>query len=234
MSRLREFIRPKWWWTVFWMRFAGTGRCGRLATRLATWFAPPYKGRRYLARLHPRGFISPAAEIDFAALRSGANVFIDDRVVVHRAEGASGTFTLGDRASLHRDTIFEIGPGGEIIIGDDTHIQPRCLFASYEAPIRIGREVQIAAQCCFYSYDHSFSPGRSIMEQPLKTKGGIVLEDGVWFGVGVIVLDGVRIGAGAVVGAGSVVTRDIPANALAVGAPARVVGDRGACDPATP
>jgi acetyltransferase-like isoleucine patch superfamily enzyme len=65
----------------------------------------------------------------------------------------------------------------------------------------------------------------------LKTKGGIVVGDDVWLGFGVVVLDGVRIGKGAVVGAGSVVTRDIPDNAIAVGVPARVVKMRGDMTP---
>jgi acetyltransferase-like isoleucine patch superfamily enzyme len=49
------------------------------------------------------------------------------------------------------------------------------------------------------------------------------VEDDAWLGYGVIVLDGVRIGKGAVVGAGAVVTHDIPEGAIAVGVPARVV-----------
>jgi acetyltransferase-like isoleucine patch superfamily enzyme len=60
--------------------------------------------------------------------------------------------------------------------------------------------------------------------QPLQTKGGIVIEDDVWIGFGVIVLDGVKIGKGAVLGAGSVVTRDIPDNTVAVGVPAKTIG----------
>ncbi|MDQ3796893.1 MAG: acyltransferase, partial [Pseudomonadota bacterium] len=62
--------------------------------------------------------------------------------------------------------------------------------------------------------------------QPLHTKGGIVIGDDVWLGVGVIVLDGVHIGNGAVIGAGAVVTRNVPDNAIAVGIPARVIGTR--------
>ena len=87
----------------------------------------------------------------------------------------------------------------------------------------IGNVVDIAPNCAFYSYDHGFAPDRPIREQPLKTKGDIVIEDEVWIGVGVIVLNGVRIGKGAVIAAGSVVVKDIPKYAIAVGAPARVV-----------
>ncbi len=219
--------KPKWGWTVFWMHFAGLGRFGRTATRLATCFAPPYKGRRYLAGLNPKGYISPKAEIHRIGLRLGANVFVGDRVVFYASETDAGPVELGDRAHLHRETIVEVGQGGALTVGSDTHIQPRCLLATYRAPIVVGRHVQIAAQCTFYSYDHQFEPGQPIASQPLKTKGGIVIEDDVWLGVGVTVLDGVRIGEGAVVGAGSVVTRDIPPGAIAVGSPAHVVGARG-------
>jgi len=52
------------------------------------------------------------------------------------------------------------------------------------------------------------------------------MENDAWLGVGVVVLDGVKIGEGAVVGAGSVVTRDVPDNAIAVGIPARVAKTR--------
>lgn len=53
--------------------------------------------------------------------------------------------------------------------------------------------------------------------------GPIIIEDDVWLGYGVIVLSGVRIGRGAIIGAGSVVTKDVPAGAIAVGMPARVM-----------
>jgi acetyltransferase-like isoleucine patch superfamily enzyme len=95
------------------------------------------------------------------------------------------------------------------------------------APIKIGQRVDIAPYCAFYPYSHGMSEGQIIRRQPLQTKGGIVIEDDAWLGVGVIVLDGVRIGKGAVVGAGAVVTKDLPANSVCSGVPARVVKMRG-------
>ena len=90
------------------------------------------------------------------------------------------------------------------------------------SPIVIGSNVQIAPNCAFYPYNHGVAPDEPINKQPLETKGGIFIEDDAWLSVSVIVLDGVRIGKGAVIGAGSVVTHDIPDGAIAFGAPAKV------------
>ena len=65
-----------------------------------------------------------------------------------------------------------------------------------------------------------------IREQPLYSRKGVIVEDDAWLGFGVVLLDGAHIGAGAVVAANSVVNSVIPANAIAAGAPARVVGNR--------
>ena len=81
---------------------------------------------------------------------------------------------------------------------------------------------QSRCHLCGLSLDYGVVSDR-IQEQPLHTKGDIVVGDDAWLGFGVIVLDGVRIGKGAVVGAGSVVSDDIPDGSIAVGVPARVV-----------
>jgi acetyltransferase-like isoleucine patch superfamily enzyme len=204
------------------MRFAGRGPVGRFATRMAVCGVSAYKSRRRLARYNRAGYIASSATISHSDLRLGSNVFIGDRLVIHQ-ERTGGPLELGDRVHLYDDTIVEIGPGGSVRIGADTHIQPKCQITSYEAGIEIGTGVQIAPFCAFYSYDHGFAPGQPIRGQTLATKGPIVIEDDAWLGAGVIVLSGVRIGRGAVVGAGAVVTKDIPAGAIALGQPARVV-----------
>ena len=209
-------------WIRFWMRFAGLSRFGRVATYLATWFAPPYTARCYLAWLNPRGYIAPGTTIHHANLRLGTKIFIGEQVVIFQDKDG-GPVELGNSVHLYGDTYIQTGEGGSVKIGAGTTVQPRCQFSAYKSPIQIGCDVQIAPNCAFYPYDHGFAPGELIREQPLRTKGGIIIEDDVWLGFGVIVLDGVRIGKGAVVGAGAVVTQDIPDGAIAFGVPARVV-----------
>lgn len=209
-------------WTRFWMRYAGLSGFGRIATRLATWFARPHKARTYLARLNPQGYIAPSVTIYHSDLRLGANVFIDDRVTIFQAKNG-GSVELGDRVAILKDTILETGYGGHLTIGAETWIHPHCQVNAYKAPIQIGANVQIAPNCAFYPYNHGLVPGELIKNQPLQTKGGIIIDDDAWLGFGVIVLSGVRIGKGAVIGAGAIVTDNIPDGAIAVGAPARVV-----------
>jgi maltose O-acetyltransferase len=89
------------------------------------------------------------------------------------------------------------------------------------APITIGEDVQIGPNVQLLTPTHPIAAGprRAKFEAALP----IVIGDNVWLGGGAIVLPGVTIGENSVIGAGAVVTRDIPANAVAVGNPARVV-----------
>jgi acetyltransferase-like isoleucine patch superfamily enzyme len=216
----------KYPWEAFWMLFSGQGFPGRLATRIAGIPVPPYRGRKYLARLNLRGYVSPTTSICHDELRLGRHIFIGDRVAIFKAN-AGGRVSIGNDTHIHQDTIIETGEGGCLTIGSDTHIQPRCQLSAYKGSIEIGSAVQIAPNCAFFSYSHGILIGEPIATQPLQTKGGIVIEDDAWLGYGVIVLDGVRIGKGAVIGAGAVVTRSVPDAGIATGVPARLIGKRG-------
>lgn len=220
---LRARLRKRW--VNLWMRFAGTGRSGRIATRMAGWAYPPYKARHALARLSPRGYISPSATLYHPNLQLGRHVFVGDGVIIF-GRGADDAVLIGDETAINNHTIIESGHGGHLVVGARTTIQPRCQFSAYKGEIRIGEDVQIAPNCAFYPYNHGMSSDTPMKEQPLVSNGGIVIEDDVWLGYGVVVLDGVRIGKGAVIGAGSVVTRSIPEAAIAAGNPARVISNR--------
>jgi len=204
------------------MRLGNVGIFETVATRVACWSAPPFYGRVFLASLGAGGFVSPSATVWHQELETDRGVYIDDRVLVYQDEGG-GPVRLEKGVQIFRDCIIQTGLGGSVSIAPRTTVQPRCQFSAYMSPIHIGEDVQIAPNCAFYSYDHSFRPRELIKKQPLQSKGGIVVEDDVWLGIGSIILDGVRIGRGAVIGAGSVVTRNIEEGAIAVGAPARVV-----------
>lgn len=212
-------------WSKFWMGYAGSDCVGRIAARLASWVMPPYYGCVPLAKISEKGYISPTAVIHHESLELGKHCFIGDRVTIYK-DRKGGKVVLGDAIHLHNDVTIQTGRMGAISIGSDTHIQPRCQFSAYMESIKIGSGVEIAPNCAFYSYNHSMSSHMPIREQSLVSKGSIVIGDEVWLGYGVVVLDGVNIGKGAVIGAGSIVTHDIPENAIAVGSPARVVNHR--------
>ena len=97
------------------------------------------------------------------------------------------------------------------------------------APVVIGADVLIGPNCSLYTAIHPTEPGPR--RAKWESSAPITLEDNVWLGGSVVVCPGVTIGENSIIGAGAVVTRDIPANCIAVGNPARVIKD---LDPATP
>jgi acetyltransferase-like isoleucine patch superfamily enzyme len=204
------------------MQLSGIGLVSRMATRMALIGMPPGFPRHALAGLSSRGFISHTATMHGERIKPGKNVFIDDRVLIYQEPNA-GTVEIADRVKIHEDTQILVGRGGSVIVGADTSIHRGCQIESYQASIKIGCRVEIAPRCAFQSFDHGMEPELPISKQPLTTKGPISIEDDAWLGYGVIVLSGVCIGEGAVIGAGSVVTKDVPAGAIAVGVPARVL-----------
>jgi acetyltransferase-like isoleucine patch superfamily enzyme len=213
-------------WLEFWMSCAGQSKLGRLAAWMAFMFAPPYKDARSLCWMNKKGYISPYAKIDSSSLRLGRNIFIDDHVMIYRNRNGGHVY-LGDEAVVLRDSIIETEDGGRIEIGERTWIHQRCNLTAAKEAILIAADVMVAANCSFYPHSHTIKSGVPIVNQPIYSKGPIIIGDNSWIGTRVVVLGGVTIGAGAVIGAGSVVTKDIPANAVAFGVPARVVKMRG-------
>lgn len=127
--------------------------------------------------------------------------------------GAVGEDT-GIRPPLHVDY------GSQIRIGARSFVNFG-LVALDVAPIVIGDDVQIGPNVQLLTPLHPLEAGPR--RDKWESAQPIAIGDNVWLGGGVIVCPGVTIGANTVVGAGSVVTRDLPAGVLAVGNPARVV-----------
>jgi acetyltransferase-like isoleucine patch superfamily enzyme len=209
-------------WLRFWLKFAGQSSRGRIVTKIASLCVPVYKDAFLTAFLYDTGYISPKACLPIRQLQIGKNVFIDDRVTIFKNKDG-GSISLGDKVAILRDSILETEQGGTIEIGNGTWIHQKCNLTAAVAAIKIGADVMVAANSSFYPHNHSIVAGIPIVRQPVITKGSIIVGNNSWIGTHVVVLGGVTIGEGAVIGAGSVVTRDIPANAVALGVPARVV-----------
>lgn len=126
--------------------------------------------------------------------------------------------SVGERAVLHSP--FSAGFGSNVHIGDDFFGNVNLAFVD-DVDIRIGDGVMIAPNVTLTTTGHPVHPARRV--DYARFSEPIVIEDKVWIGSNAVVLPGVRIGYGSVIGAGSVVSRDVPPMVVAVGAPCRVL-----------
>ena len=154
----------------------------------------------------------------------GSNVVIDDLCLLDAKGESNRGIRIGDGVFVGRHTILSC-KNGDIELADGANVGFNCEIFS-ASRVTIGRNVLMAAYSYVIGGDHDFSdPAKSVLEQT-RTSAGVAIGDGVWMGAGAKILDGVRIGDHAVIGAGALVREDIPASAIAVGMPARVVGSR--------
>ena len=128
------------------------------------------------------------------------------------------------------DTPFHCDYGKNIFLGDDVIINMNCTFVDNK-PIRIGSRVLIASNVQIYTSAHPVLPQERLIANREDSETvffrtyarPVEIKDNVWIGGGCILLAGVTIGENSVIGAGSVVTRSIPANCVAVGNPCKVI-----------
>lgn len=132
---------------------------------------------------------------------------------------------FADDAFIRPPFFCDFGDG--ITIGPRTFINSNCTMLD-GAPIRIGEECLLASGVQLVTATHPIDP--ELRRQAWEMARPITLSDGVWLGAGVIVCPGVSIGENAVVGAGAVVTKDLPAGVVAFGQPAKVAREIGERD----
>jgi len=177
----------------------------------------------------------------FAGVEIGKQVQIQGMPLVNLANGSR--IQLGARCVLCSDSkinalginhpvvLRTLGPGAEIVIGEDTGMSGGSICAA--ASIRIGAGCLIGANVTLADTDfHAIDPTNRRYNRNANeiATAPIVIEDNVFIGADVFVLKGVTIGKNSVIGAGSVVTRDIPANSIAAGNPAKVVKSVSRCE----
>jgi acetyltransferase-like isoleucine patch superfamily enzyme len=111
---------------------------------------------------------------------------------------------------------------GEVIVGQKTVLGQECTISAYRH-VRIGEQCVIADRAMFIDFDH----GIVEVERPIRLQGiykrDVVIGANVWVGYGAAFLRGVTVGDNSVVGTSAVVARDVPANAVVGGIPARVI-----------
>jgi maltose O-acetyltransferase len=127
--------------------------------------------------------------------------------------------STGRNVNVERGAHF--GWGSEVIIGDSSRIGTNC---QVPANVRIGSDVMIGPDVLIVAQNHKYDS----IEIPMRLQGNmppypVTIEDDVWIGARVIILPGVTVHMGAIIGAGAVVTKDVPSYAICAGNPARVV-----------
>lgn len=135
-----------------------------------------------------------------------------------------GRLDLGDRVMFHNGPLaadLTVNTGAALSIGEGS-------FINYGVIFNASQSIQIGKRCRFGYYAtvldshlHGLSPEDRAMRPDPRP---VVIEDDVWIAMRASIMPGVRIGRGSVVGAGSIVTKDVPPYSLVVGSPARVVG----------
>jgi acetyltransferase-like isoleucine patch superfamily enzyme len=132
-----------------------------------------------------------------------------------------GELILGYGVSIVGTAVpVELGTynNGRVEIGDHT-------FINYGSSITARSSVKIGAHCLLGHYTFIMDNGQHdiVRHNELPPSGPVVIEDHVWIGSKVVILPGVRVGHHAVIGAGSIVTRDVPPHCVVAGGPARII-----------
>ncbi len=135
--------------------------------------------------------------------------------------GSEATLRIGRWAWLGHGTKIRIHEG-EVCIGAKTVIGQECTISAFQH-VSIGRECIVADRVMLIDFDH----GAVEVERPIRLQGiykrDVRVGHNVWMGYGACVLRGVSIGDNAIVGTSAVITKNVPANAVVAGSPARVI-----------
>ena len=165
-----------------------------------------------LHRSHGTGAFEPS---QFRAI--GTDCVFESGVLVFHPEN----ITLGHNVYVGHQTILKGYYRNEMVIGDHTWIGQQCFFHA-AGGITIGKRVGVGPGVKILTSVHQ-EAGRAIpvLFAPVET-APVVIEDDSDLGINSVILPGVTVGRGAIVGAGSVVTRNVPPYAIVAGVPARV------------
>jgi len=209
-------------------RFVWQGTVLTLFYRLPTIWAAILRGKVYRVVLGSVGSACLIEEdVRFVVPQ---RVFFGDRVFIGQYSQLDATYKdsfirLGNDVRLGRFCTLRAGEQG-ITMHDGVGINKFCFFDG-NGGIEIGADTLISPGVQCLSGNHIIDDPDVPIKYQGTAYGKVTIGEDCWLGTNVVVLPGVTIGHGAVVGAGAVVTRDIPDYGIALGIPARVVGRRG-------
>ncbi len=153
--------------------------------------------------------------------RVGSKTSIGSRLSVRRASG----IRLGARVEVEHDVYLKlVDDEARLSIGDYVFIGQGCEI-DIALQVSIGAHSLLAPNVFITDHGHNHAPGLRLDEQGRRSEAVHIGQD-VWIGTRAVILPGVTIGDGAIVGAGAVVTKNVDANAIVTGIPARQSGTR--------
>jgi len=153
----------------------------------------------------------------FEGVTFGRNLSVEGNLDV---EDGTRIF-LGDHVRLGKNIYLGVWPESRLVVGDHSYIGRGSIILAHKSVV-IGNDCLIAPGCHITDVNHGIAADGLIREQALVSKA-VKIGNDVWVGAGCSILPGVTIGDGAIIGARSVVTCDVPDNAIVVGAPAKVI-----------
>ena len=158
-------------------------------------------------------------------IKLGDNVAIDDHTLLDGGTGAGCLITISNGALISKGSVIQ-AKNGPLFIGDECDIGAHVIISSI-SNITLENNVLIAGNCYIGGARYNLSDLETpIMYQGIYSRGPITIGANTWIGASATILDGVAVGKGCVIGAGSIVTKNVPDYAIVVGNPAKVISSR--------
>jgi acetyltransferase-like isoleucine patch superfamily enzyme len=147
--------------------------------------------------------------------------FVHPRATVQ----VSRNIRFGRKTTVHPYSRIIIS-GGRLSIGTESNVQSFSTIAAGDSEVVIGDHVRVGPNCNLLGENHRFERRDVPIHKQGNVPKGLRIGDDVWIGSNSVILPGVQLARGCIVGAGSVVTRDVPEYVIVVGNPAKLLRER--------
>lgn len=206
------------------MRVAAVAKMISLLRNARSELIHAYWSRR-LGLLGTQADIQPGAHFEYPGrIKIGRRCRIARHALLRANTRAETAIRVGDGMSIQENALINTNQG-KVVIGDDCWLGPHSLIYG-NGGVTIGNHVMIASHCVINTVSHN--AGR--LDIPMSQQGihtaPVIIEDDVWVGIRAVILQGVRVGRGSIIGAGAMVTRDVPPGCVVAGVPARIIRER--------